>query len=71
VFGGESEGSFYLDDLWFLDPGSLEMTAIDVPSGPVGRAGPTLIDDTFAGRLLLFGGQGEAGLMADTWQIGR
>jgi hypothetical protein len=69
VFGGAGDRGF-LDDTWLLDPASLELTQAQVRGGPVGRGGTTLVADEAHGRLLLFGGEGAEGLLADVWEIG-
>jgi hypothetical protein len=69
IFGGAGQDDSLLDDLWRVDRETLEFTRVSI-SGlvPTGRYGSTLITDTVRGRLLLFGGQGEAA-RADLWQL--
>jgi hypothetical protein len=70
IFGGGALDGGFLDDAWELDAATLTLTPLDVPAGPSGRAGATLIVDVERGRLLLFGGQGADGQLADVWEIG-
>jgi hypothetical protein len=70
IFGGGGANAELLDDLWLLDLGSLGMRAADVQGeGPAGRFGASLIADQTRDRLLLFGGKGEAGELADLWEL--
>lgn len=70
IFGGGSASGGFLDDVWVLDLSTLEMNpASVVGAGPSGRFGGSLIADPSRGRLLLFGGKGEAGELADLWQL--
>lgn len=67
LFGGERGGTA-LDDLWKLDVKKKRWTRLS-PSGakPAARFGHTLVHEG-EGRLLLFGGESEAGFFNDTWR---
>jgi hypothetical protein len=65
AFGGWDSANKYSATLWewtgseFLTP---------VASGPSARAGHAFVYDPTRERCLLFGGRGDAGLLADTWE---
>jgi hypothetical protein len=69
VFGGAGADGALLDDLWRLDLTGLTMSPADVSGaeGPGARLGATLLADEARGRMILFGGKGEAGELADLW----
>jgi hypothetical protein len=71
VFGGAGTDGQLLDDLWRLDLGGLTMTPAEVApgDGPTGRSGATMVSDEARGRLLLFGGKGQAGELNDLWTL--
>lgn len=71
ILGGGSLDGGFLDDAWLLDEATLAMTELELGPGPAARAGSTLIADDARGRLLLFGGEGESGLLGDLWEIGQ
>jgi N-acetylneuraminic acid mutarotase len=69
VFGGGAADRSRLGDLWALDLASLAWTEID-PGGeaPAARSGAAMVaagDD----RILLFGGLGADGVLADLWEL--
>jgi hypothetical protein len=69
VFGGAGEDNAPFDDLWRVDRDTLEFQRVMVDgSGPAARHAGTLITDVRRGRLLLFGGQGEAA-RDDVWEL--
>ncbi|CAN5592191.1 hypothetical protein BH23CHL7_BH23CHL7_19980 [soil metagenome] len=71
VFGGAGSDGELLDDLWRLDLSGLTMAPTEVAPGdrPTARFGATLLADEARGRLLLFGGRGEAGEVSDLWAL--
>ena len=70
VFGGGAQDGSPLDDLWLLDLSSLEWSAAQpVGSLPAARSGATLIADPEHSRVLLFGGRGAEGELADLWRL--
>lgn len=71
LFGGGSIDRGYLEDAWLLDETTLAMTPVSLGDGPAARAGATLISDAARERVLLFGGEGDDGLLGDLWEVGR
>lgn len=70
VIGGRGLGNTYLDDVYVVDPGTLEFQPVALAgTGPSGRGGAALIDDPDRGRLLMFGGKTAAGPLADLWAL--
>ena len=70
AFGGQAPDGSYLDDFWRLgddDFDALELT--HGGDGPPALAGAAMVYDFYAGRGLLFGGRGDDGALADTWQF--
>ena len=68
VFGGGSVDGGFLNDMWFIDPVTLEMRPSDTPGAtPPERSGASLIDG--GARALLFGGTNADGLLGDLWQL--
>jgi hypothetical protein len=68
VFGGGTIDRDFLADIWRIDSATLSLTEVAVEPGPTSRSGGTLVSDT-AGRTLLFGGKGDAGLLSDLWEL--
>jgi hypothetical protein len=70
VFGGRGVDGKALDDLWQLDLAGLGWMEL-APSGsrPPARAGATLVADQAETRLLMFGGTGGEGVLADLWVL--
>jgi hypothetical protein len=70
VQGGRGADGKFLDDLWTLELETLTWQQV-TPAGdtPAGRAGATLIADPAHSRLMLFGGVGQSGALADTWEL--
>ena len=70
VFGGQGSDGERLDDAWLLRDGEADATPVEVEGdGPPGRSGSELVVDETRGRVLLFGGLGEGGALADTWEL--
>ncbi len=68
VFGGaDADGGFPTDTFAFAR--DLAYVRIDVAASPPGRRASQLVDDTTGGRVLLFGGSGEGGALADVWEL--
>jgi hypothetical protein len=71
VFGGQSLDGGRLDDGWLLRDGEADAAPVTVEGdGPPGRSGAELVVDGTRGRVLLFGGLGERGALADVWELG-
>jgi hypothetical protein len=67
TFGGEKDGRRY-SDLWALSTQGSEWHLLSGDSeGPPPRDRAVLIHDEARGRLVLFGGTGDTGHLADTW----
>ncbi|MBA3778501.1 MAG: hypothetical protein H0X16_04230 [Chloroflexi bacterium] len=70
IFGGDDLGGQPLNDLWALDLATLSwrevVTSGDLPSG---RSGAALVMDGSTDRVLLFGGVGDDGALADLWEL--
>jgi galactose oxidase-like protein len=69
VLGGRGKDGKFLDDLWTLDLATLAWERVMPGQGPAGRSGATLIADPPRSRLVLFGGVGQSGAFADTWDL--
>jgi galactose oxidase-like protein len=69
-FGGGDVDGGYLADLWRLDVPSLGWSQL-MPAGdaPAARSAATLVADTQASRVLLFGGKNESGELGDLWEL--
>lgn len=68
VFGGYT-GTFPVD-LWSLDLSGAPIWEEVFPTGnPGGRAGHSLVYDSFRNRVLLFGGFGSGGFRNDVWEL--
>jgi galactose oxidase-like protein len=71
VFGGRGSDGKVLDDFWTLQLETLAWQPVPAAGErPESRAGATLIADPARSRLLLFGGMGLSGALADTWELG-
>lgn len=70
VLGGQGLDGGRLDDAWLLLDGEADATPLVVQGDPPpGRSGAELIVDERGGRILLFGGLGGEGVLADTWEM--
>jgi hypothetical protein len=71
LFGGSDERDRPLADLWQWDLGTLAWTRIvaEGESGPGARSSAAIVADAARGRLLLFGGEGREGRLADLWAL--
>jgi hypothetical protein len=69
VFGGGALDRSYLADTWTIDEQTLELRPLSGSVAPTARSGATLIADGKRHRVLLFGGIGAAGTLADLWQL--
>jgi hypothetical protein len=70
VFGGQGLDGGRLDDGWLLTDAGADAVRLEVDgSAPEGRSGAELVADLDRGRILLFGGLGAGGVLADTWQL--
>ena len=70
VFGGQGLDGGRLGDAWLFRDGGADAMALPVDGGgPPGRSGAEMVVDGTGGRVLLFGGLGEAGVLADVWQL--
>ncbi len=71
VFGGRSIDRGYLADAFVIDDVSLAATPLTTTgTAPSARASATMISDVARARVLLFGGIGAGGALADVWQLG-
>lgn len=70
VFGGQGLDGGRLDDAWLLHDDGTDARPLAVDGvGPPGRSGAELIVDAGRDRILLFGGLGSDGALADTWEL--
>jgi Kelch motif len=70
VFGGGDIDGGYLNDVWRIDVDTLSWIEIGrTGDAPAARSAATLIADTLAGRLLLFGGKNADGEFGDLWEL--
>jgi hypothetical protein len=70
LFGGQGLDGARLDDAWLMIDGRGDAIPLDVAgAAPAGRSGAELIGDARGGRILLFGGLGVGGALADTWEL--
>ncbi len=70
LFGGQALDGSRLDDGWLLVDGEADAVPLEIDGiAPPGRSGAELIADPGQDRYLLFGGLGEGGALADTWQL--
>lgn len=70
IFGGAGEDDANLADLWRVDRETLEFEQVRVDGNhPAARFAGTLVTDLERGRLLLFGGQADAGAKSDVWEL--
>jgi hypothetical protein len=68
LFGGTTAGSAFDNETWAYDGMSWTLVASG-PSAPPGRSGAMLAYDATRDRIVLFGGLGGAGDLADTWEL--
>ena len=66
--GGSSGSQVMLGDLWSLSAGAWSQIAIPASSAPPARGYPVFVYDAADGYVLLFGGYGANGSLADTWE---
>ncbi len=66
LFGGAANGGVLQGDTWAWD-GTSWSNLTSTSTGPVARQGHALALDPTRGRVVLFGGRGDAGLLDDTW----
>jgi hypothetical protein len=69
VFGGGALDGGYLDDMWKIEPVTLELVPVDLGANPPARSGAALIVDSLGRRLLLFGGKDGDGFLGDMWEV--
>jgi hypothetical protein len=70
VVGGQGLDGGRLGDAWLLRDGEVDATPLAAEGdGPPGRSGAEMVIDGARGRVLLFGGLGEDGVLADVWQL--
>ena len=70
VFGGQGLDGRRLGDGWLLRDGDAEATLVAVADdSPPGRSGAEMVVDGTRARVLLFGGLGEGGVLADVWEL--
>lgn len=70
VLGGQGLDGGRLDDAWLLLDEGKDATPLVVQGAlPPGRSGAELIVDERRTRILLFGGLGADGVLADTWEL--
>ena len=68
LFGGEDNESLLLDDTWIWDGQQQTwQDMLDLPLSPDKRKSAAMAYDPNTGKVLLFGGQGESGVLGDTW----
>lgn len=68
VVGGTRQGTL-LGDLWRLDLRTLTWSRLAVAGGPGAREGASVAYDPILDRLMLFGGRGDSGTLADGWSL--
>lgn len=70
VLGGQGLDGGRLEDAWLLHDDATDATPLVLAGGlPPGRSGGELIVDARRDRILLFGGLGADGVLADTWEL--
>lgn len=70
VFGGQSAERAELADLWRFDDAAVAPNPVaSTGAAPPGRHGAELVADQSRHRLLLFGGKGAGGELADLWEL--
>ncbi len=68
LFGGLSAPNQRLGDLWEWDGDVGRWSAIPSAVGPPPRSGAAMAYDSARNRLLVFGGEGDRGVLGDTWE---
>ncbi len=68
LFGGEG-GLGVVADLWEYDAGDHAWTPLDASAVPPARASFAMAYDSSRRRLVIFGGEGDTGLLGDTWEF--
>ena len=70
ILGGQALDGGRLDNGWLLHDDGADATPLIVDGVvPPGRSGAELILDASRNRILLFGGLGAEGVLADTWEL--
>jgi hypothetical protein len=69
LVGAESYDFGQLGDVWTLDVGKKTWTSVEPAVSPPARGMASLTYDASTGKLVLFGGLGTDGLLADTWLL--
>ncbi|MEX0785097.1 MAG: kelch repeat-containing protein [Dehalococcoidia bacterium] len=68
IFGGQTNGTPFLDDLWSLQPGSTRGWArLERDPKPAPRAFYSMVFDGEANKMIIFGGNTQAGPANDLW----
>ncbi|MDQ2674381.1 MAG: hypothetical protein M3Y40_06970 [Chloroflexota bacterium] len=70
IFGGQALDGSRLGDAWLLPDVGADAIPLE-PDGtaPPGRSGAEMVVDRDGGRILLFGGLGSDGALADLWEL--
>jgi hypothetical protein len=69
IVSGQGPDGSYLADTWWLADLDGDWTAV-TPSGALpARAGAEMVADPAGSRILLFGGVGDGGALADLWEL--
>ena len=68
MFGGIEKGGALLADTWLYDPGANAWTQVTATgTGPSARGGHAMVYEPATGKVLLFGGKDDSGVLNDTW----
>ncbi|MDF1563313.1 MAG: kelch repeat-containing protein [Deltaproteobacteria bacterium] len=68
LHGGADAAGALLADTWRWSPATMTWTEIAIGTGPTARSGAAMAYERQSGRLILHGGLGAAGPLADTWE---
>lgn len=68
LFGGQTNGTPFLNDFWLFDPKARAWRKIESGSLPAPRTQYGLMQA--GGRLWVYGGDGPGGELGDTWSVG-
>jgi N-acetylneuraminic acid mutarotase len=66
LFGGTSDAGRY-GDTWAYDPVANSWADLSAAGGPAARSAHSMVCDSDGGKVILFGGAGDAGRYDDTW----
>jgi N-acetylneuraminic acid mutarotase len=67
MFGGIEKNAL-LGDTWIYDPGTNAWTEVTTTgAGPSARGGHAMVYEPATGKVLLFGGKDDSGVLNDTW----